>query len=540
MKKICPKCNATYKSAASFCPVDGMRLVSTDDPLIGHCVDDRFRVLSRLGSGGMARVYLADDSEFGAQVALKILSPRLTRDNISRERFFRESMVAQRLDHPNVIKVWELGQSADGLLYIVMEYLRGGSLADQLSKTRLPVLDGLQIAMAVARGLAHAHELDIVHRDVKPENVMFTSHTARERQTKLLDFGLAWMGGASRLTATGQVFGTPEYLSPEQAVGDPVTPLADLYALGVMIYELVTGEVPFKGSALKVMRSHVEREPRPPSKVAGFLRYPRVLDDIIIKLLSKRPLDRYRDAHHLLEDLQRVEHEMQRCEIHAVAARRSPPPVTGTIERCQSMTTAPTQVAEIARRLETLRGRLAQISRPPDWVREAERLLREKAHAVADSDAQLRDDKSARLKQGDAKRRQREQIGRALDVLAADESRQRREVERLEGQLATTEAQLGATRAGGHRANPQLEQRAGALADELGKRRARLDDLEFQLEQLRGRLGALSADLEHDTLASRRERRARTGALVRDMAEFEAEAARLERFLFGCGTCDIN
>ncbi len=256
--------------------------------LAGQLLDDRFEVTRRIGEGGMAVVYQARDHETEAVRALKVLAPQLAGDKGAVERLRREAELAMQLDHPNVCPILHIGETPDGFLYLVMPYLEGRSLAQALdAQGAFAPSAGIPLLVDIATGLGHAHELSILHRDLKPENVMLVAPPepgpAREWAV-VMDFGLAkhLQAGAElqKLTATGIVLGTPEFMSPEQVRGHPLDNRSDIYALGVLAFELFTGELPFSGRSPQdlmiarltgIPRSVHEFQPDFPSPVAAVI-----------------------------------------------------------------------------------------------------------------------------------------------------------------------------------------------------------------------------------------------------------------------------
>jgi beta-lactam-binding protein with PASTA domain/predicted Ser/Thr protein kinase len=264
---------------------------------------DRYEVVELVGSGGMAEVYRARDGLLGREVALKVLSHRLSTDSSFVERFRREAQAAANLNHPNIVSLYDYG-SDNGTYFIVMEYIDGRPLSDIIGESG-PLLAerSAEIASDVARALHRAHESGLVHRDIKPANIMVTS-TA---QTKVTDFGIARAlvaDGEQTVTQTGMVIGTASYLSPEQAQGNPVDARSDVYSLGCVLYEMLAGRAPFAGdSPLSIAYKHVREDPEPPSTVNPDV--PRALDAIVLKAMSKNPDNRYATATEMDEDLQR-------------------------------------------------------------------------------------------------------------------------------------------------------------------------------------------------------------------------------------------
>ncbi|HXF71003.1 MAG TPA: Stk1 family PASTA domain-containing Ser/Thr kinase [Actinomycetota bacterium] len=262
----------------------------------------RYRLEGPIGSGGMAQVHRGTDTVLGRPVAIKILSPRYAGDAEFVARFRREAQAAARLNHPNVVGVYDTG-SDDGTHYIVMEYVEGRTLADFLARDgRLPAERAVELAEAVCRALAVAHAQGVIHRDVKPGNIMVT----RDGRVKVMDFGIARLAdGADTVAQTAAVLGTASYLSPEQARGEPVDARSDLYSLGVVLYEMLTGRPPFTGdSPVAVAFKHVNEAPTPPSKLAPDV--PPDLEAVVMRCLAKNPANRYASAEELLADLERV------------------------------------------------------------------------------------------------------------------------------------------------------------------------------------------------------------------------------------------
>ncbi len=266
----------------------------------GTVIDGRYRVSSRLGSGGMADVYLAHDTLLGREVALKLLHHRFAEDQEFVERFRREASSAAGLSHPNVVAVFDRGEW-DGTYYIAMEYLPGRSLKAVVREHGpLSPSDAIDIVVQILLAVRFAHRRGIIHRDIKPHNVILDE----EGRAKVTDFGIA-RAGASDMTLTGSIMGTAQYLSPEQAQGYAVNETSDLYAVGVVLYELLTGNVPFEGdSAVSVALKQVSAEPIPPSQ-----RNPEVeaaLDAVVMRALAKDPLARFASADEFIAALQQA------------------------------------------------------------------------------------------------------------------------------------------------------------------------------------------------------------------------------------------
>ena len=266
-------------------------------------LDTRYHTIEPLGSGGMAEVYLAHDEVLNRNVALKVLSRRYADDDALVERFRSEARSAASLSHPNIVSIYDRGETGDGTYYIVMEYVPGGTLKDWiLRKGPLPSRTAAAVAIQVAEALEEAHRNGVIHRDIKPQNILITE----SGDVKVADFGIARAASVSAMTETGWILGTVHYVSPEQAMGKPVGPQSDLYSLGIVLYEMLTGEVPYDAeNPLGIAMQHVDGHLRPPREVDPSIS--EGINAITVRLLAKDPEDRYPDAASLLEDLDRVE-----------------------------------------------------------------------------------------------------------------------------------------------------------------------------------------------------------------------------------------
>jgi serine/threonine protein kinase len=265
-------------------------------------VDNRYRLVRPLGSGGMADVFLAHDSILDRNVALKVMSTRYASDDEFVERFKREAQSAAALSHPNIVSIFDRGASEDGTYYIAMEYLPGGTLKDRIMrKGALPARTAAAVALQIAEALQAAHERGVIHRDIKPHNILITE----SGDVKVTDFGIARAASSSTMTRTGSILGTAHYISPEQAMGEHVGPSSDLYSLGVVLYEMLTGELPYDADTpLGIAMKHVNGHLRQPKEVNPSV--PAGINAITCRLLAKDPEDRYASDAELIEDLERV------------------------------------------------------------------------------------------------------------------------------------------------------------------------------------------------------------------------------------------
>jgi serine/threonine protein kinase len=257
----------------------------------------RYRLVQKLGRGAMGEVFLMEDTNLDRKVAIKTIRPDVemsSREAIEmRQRFVREAKTAGKLTHPNIVTVYDSFEGEGGIAYIVMEYVEGDTLANIIKKTRLTVPQVKHVIVNAANGLQHAHDHGVFHRDVKPENIMVSPKTG---VTKLMDFGIARLV-ESNMTATGSVLGTPAYMSPEQVTGKKVDARSDVFALGVVLYELLVGQRPFGGSKItELMFAILQHEPTRPSVADARHKVSPEWDALVLKSLAKKPDDRFQSA----------------------------------------------------------------------------------------------------------------------------------------------------------------------------------------------------------------------------------------------------
>jgi serine/threonine-protein kinase len=498
------------------------------DPMIGKVVAGRYRLEARIGEGGMGVVYRARHVLIDRVVALKLIRPDLRGETHLRAWMLREARAANRVDHAHIIDIHDIGETEDGELYLVMEYLVGTALSAELARGPLPISRAVDILEQMCAALARAHDLGVVHRDLKSDNILLTQRGGRKDFVKILDFGLAAIARDPRLAPKGAVFGTPEYMSPEQARGEEAGPHSDLYALGVLFFEMLTGQLPFRANdrdtLLEMQRTHAAPRPRsirPEASPQG--------ETITLRLLEKDLRKRYRDAHHLQEELKALQRSLptqawdpDTSDGAAPAPPAPPPPQSpGVIEwanraalfsrmvsRAHPGGAAPPEIAnglsqawDLAARANRLEGEVASYTRKLEALERRGRALRA-------------------------------EIGRKVEELAHEESRVMREAaadgedcEKVRSELAAAEKVTLAARQLADAAvrqgtvDPSIFERAGAAAataqakrEQLGRydtkksaREATARDLRRQIEELRSQLARYAEALEED-LAQGREK----------------------------------
>lgn len=302
--RVCPRCGSIYAAQTAFCGIDGEKLVEQEqDPLIGKTVD-RYRIDERLGTGAMGVVYRGAHTVLEREYAVKVLYGDFASDARLVARFRREAQAASKIHHENIVGVVDFGTAESGLSFLVMELVLGENLAEVVERDApLSPRRAARIARSVAAGLGEAHRLGFVHRDLKPANVMLTKDAAGEEIGKVMDFGVVGAietDDSTKLTRTGTIVGTPLYMAPEQAQGDPATPASDLYALGVMLFEMLSGQPPFRGDSLrKVVMAHLTEAPPPLPPCSG-------LERLVPALLQKHPSRRPSRADQVVLEIDRI------------------------------------------------------------------------------------------------------------------------------------------------------------------------------------------------------------------------------------------
>jgi eukaryotic-like serine/threonine-protein kinase len=563
--KFCPHCSAFFPNDATFCPDDGTELKRTQDPYLGRTIADRYQLVKRLGQGGMSNVYLAHHVMIERLSALKILREDLSRQEAHRARFLREARAVNRINHPNIVEISDLGE-ADGVAYLVMEYVDGPSLHEEIEKGIFTWQRAVRIGLQVAAALARAHEMGVVHRDLKPENLLLTKPredpvrlprhgpaTERERDfVKLTDFGIAKILDEPNVTMGDQLFGTPGYVAPEYLEGATTDPRSDLYSLGVILYEMTTGTLPYDARGGALMSAPLREPPIPPSQRRPDFFQP--LEDLILHLLARDPGRRPPDAFAVYDALVFV----QRAE---TAGQDGPPVVVSTpaatrisyasqlgvrqdaktmMEIVTPETSAPLVLKESSEALALTASKtgrwyeaLGQLEsaivvmskRNVEAVRieRAVDLLavsREKL-ATLERIQKALGEQQERVDALEAEGRTfRAEFGRAIDQLVRDRSRER--AQRLEGRRRVTPVK----RKGGDDADSDAElwETAALAATETGSVDKRDDDLTFQIN-------ALQRNLHSRNLAHEKEVAEATGALEGSLAAVRHVTGELERLL---------
>ncbi len=420
--KTCPQCHLAYPSESSFCFVDGASLVSPKDSRIGSTVAGRYVIDEALGKGGMATVYRAHHKLVNRPCAIKVLSAQFAQDPTTRERFRREARHAQRLAHPNIIEIFDQGETEEGVPFLVMELLQGSSLADVLEKGRLPMARALSIGIEMSRALARAHDFEVIHRDLKPENVFLLPGD----HVKLLDFGIARCTQDARLTNLGEIFGTPQYMAPERGSSIDAGPPADLYALGFMIFEMLTGQLPFTATdAASWLIKHLKEAP--PHLRQFFQDAPEALDRLLFGLMAKRPEDRPVDAHRVEAALSAIARNLG-ISVPPEAEPLPPPSSmslrntghpwerrTAIFDRMMARSFGSAAPADVARQLDTLKAHLREIAALRAGGFEEQQRLETIENEGRDG---------------------RLRLGKAMDTLTSDVSRTREEARDLRAGVA--------------------------------------------------------------------------------------------------------
>jgi serine/threonine-protein kinase len=417
--KTCEQCHLRYPNESTFCFVDGKPLVFLKDPRVGQTIGGRYVIEEILGEGGMATVYRARHKLVDKPCAVKIMNPGLSRDPVVRERFRREAKSAQKLAHPNIIEIFDQGDTDDGTAYLVMELLVGEALAQTIARGALPVERALPITVQIARALARAHDFDVIHRDLKPENIFICKRDDGTDLVKLLDFGIARSLQDARLTGAGEVFGTPQYMAPERITSIDAAAPSDLYAVGVIFFEMLTGQLPFVANDIPTLFLKHLKEP-PPRLRALAPAASASLEKLVTSLMAKDPNGRPVDAHKMHSELLAI------CRELSIPIPPEPEAEMPS-SRSPSPTLPPVALDQWARRaslFEQMLSRAFPQSAPAELVRllaDIHRLVEKTSTLRAESVRHQRklDTLEARGKDG------RQRFGFAVDALGIDASRAR-------------------------------------------------------------------------------------------------------------------
>jgi len=309
--KVCPVCSREYPDEIRFCQHDGttLRGVTPASSLVGHVIADRYHVMKKLGEGGMGQVYLAEHVKMGRKSAIKVMSPAMMHDPDAIARFNREAGNASKITHPNVCAVYDFGETPEGLIYLAMEFVEGEPLTGLLEREgALPLPRATAIFKQTADALQAAHDLGIVHRDLKPDNIMLARGRDGTDVVKVVDFGIAKAVGGDesgqKVTKTGLVVGTPEFMSPEQLSGDKLDGKSDLYSLALVYFRMLTGHLPFQAETVQeTMIKRLTDEPKKLAEVRPDLQFPSGLQPVLDAALTRTPGERYQTVAKFAEDV---------------------------------------------------------------------------------------------------------------------------------------------------------------------------------------------------------------------------------------------
>jgi serine/threonine-protein kinase len=500
--------------------------------MLGRVIAGRYRLEARIGEGGMGVVYRARHVLIDRVVAVKLIRPDLRGETHLRAWMLREARAANRVDHAHIIDIHDIGETEESELYLVMEYLVGTSLSSELARGGMPLARSVDVLEQMCAALARAHDLGVVHRDLKSDNILLTTRGGRKDFVKILDFGLAHLAMDPRLAPKGAVFGTPEYMSPEQARGEEATAQSDLYALGVLLFEMLTGQLPFRSddreTLLEMQRTAVA--PRPRSIKPDVLP---AAESIVIRLLEKDRRKRFQDAHHLHEELKSLQRSLPSTpwEIASTGENVAPPPPPppqspGVIEWAGRAALFSRMVSRAYPGGNAPAEVQSAVSQAWDLASRASRLEGEVASHTRKLEALERRGRALRA-----------EIGRKVEELAHEESRALRELAAEQGEVArireavqqaeraSVQAKQAADQAGGSAAHMRsVFERAGAATAVLEAKReqqkdheqkaqqkeAQARDLRRQIEELRAQLARYAEALEEDLASGREKVAART------------------------------
>ncbi|MCS6799443.1 MAG: protein kinase [Myxococcota bacterium] len=524
------------------------------DPYLGKVVAGRYRLEARLGEGGMGVVYRARHVLIERVVALKLIRPDLRGETHLRAWMLREARAANRVDHAHIVDIHDVGETEDGELYLVMEYLTGTALSAEIAKGPMPLPRAVDILEQMCAALARAHDLGVVHRDLKSDNIMLLVRGGRQDFVKILDFGLAHLARDPRLAPKGAVFGTPEYMSPEQARGEDATASSDLYALGILFFEMVTGQLPFRSQDRDTLLE-MQRSAPPPRPRSLRPDLPEAAERMILKLLEKDPQKRFRDGHHLKDELKAFQRslpqtawDLNRSDAPPVAAPPPPPPAPspGVVEWSRSASNfirlvsraypngrAPQEIQaavdkmwELAARASRLEGELASHSKRLEAIERRGRALRAEIGRKVE---ELSHEESRTSREAAA---ERERARRVAAAAAAEAER----ATRLEAEAEEALRRGGELRVMRTAVERAVEARTrarvlGEVVQEYENRAREREqaarDLRRQIEELRAQLARYGDALENDLAAGRD----RIASRVREALSYEKEFSECSTLL---------
>jgi serine/threonine protein kinase len=529
--KACPQCHLRYPTDTVHCFLDGVELALIHDPLIGKTLAGRYVIEDLLGEGGMSTVYRARHKLVDRPCAVKVMSPTLATDANVRERFRREAKSTQAISHPNVIEIFDQGEMDDGIPYIVMELLDGKTLSALLDVGPLPPPRSLPIMIQIARGIARAHDLGVVHRDLKPDNIFISTREDGSDLVKILDFGIARSRTDTRLTNAGELFGTPQYMAPERIMSGEAGPSVDLYALGVIFFEMATARLPFTASdpATYLIR-HMKDTPPAPRSVDP--RVPQALDALILQLLEKDPRARPVDAHRVEQDLVAIAHVIR-------AALPPEPEADPSSSRPAAKTLPRAMIEQWSQRMDIFEQMASRAygANVPDAQGRTMNELRRLVSELAELRGANAKEQRALEKMDDLGRDARQRLGFAVDALGQDASKARDELRSARADVdepmaaarrmiaAFAEAQRELVtwegRSGQREPYKQLAdayRKCAAVVDEwllvrktereaqsvLENKERAVADLEYQIAELRAALANHEKSLDRDREAAQR------------------------------------